>query len=85
MRAAPTSDEIGDTQMSGEMPDPLASEVAQSQTLQSDLRLAEIVGRPKVNKAGLIVTSELGIAIARCKRKVQKLARECRRANRRFR
>lgn len=83
MRAAPTSDEIGDTQMSGEMPDPL--EVAQSQTLQSDLRLAEIVGRPKVNKAGLIVTSELGIAIARCKRKVQKLARECRRANRRFR
>lgn len=83
MRAALPSDEIGNTQIGGEMADPL--QVAQSQTSQSDLRLAEIVGRPKVNKAGLIVTSELDIAISRCKKKVQKLARDCRRANRRFR
>ncbi|KAG8958941.1 hypothetical protein FRC03_008689 [Tulasnella sp. 419] len=41
--------------------------------------------RQKANKAGLIVTEELDIAITRCKKRVEKLAAECRRGNRKFR
>lgn len=55
------------------------------QASQSDLKAAEVVERPRVNRASLIVTAELDIAISRCKKKVLKLARGCRRANRRYR
>ncbi|KAG8882798.1 hypothetical protein FRB97_007732 [Tulasnella sp. 331] len=39
----------------------------------------------KANKAGLLVTDELEKAITRCKTKVEKLASECLRGNRKFR
>ena len=42
-------------------------------------------GRKVLNQVGLLVTEELDIAILRCKAKVEKLAAECRRGNRRFR
>ncbi|EIM91186.1 cysteine proteinase [Stereum hirsutum FP-91666 SS1] len=45
----------------------------------------ELTGRPRINKAGLIVTAELDQAISRCRSKVQKLAKDCRRGNRRYR
>jgi hypothetical protein len=47
----------------------------------------EIVGRPPIasNKAGLLVTDELHEAVARCRTKVQRIAEECVRLNRRFR
>ncbi len=47
----------------------------------------EIVGRPPIasNKAGLLVTDELEVAIERCRKKVRKIAAECKKSNRRFR
>lgn len=39
----------------------------------------------KANQAGLLVTGELEAAIARCKAKVEKLAQECLKGNRKFR
>lgn len=39
----------------------------------------------KANQAGLLVTDELELAIARCKAKVEKLAAECIKGNRKFR
>lgn len=51
----------------------------------SDMQPTELTGRPRINKAGLIVTAELDQAISRCRSKVQKLAKDCRRGNRRYR
>jgi hypothetical protein len=60
-----------------------------SETHPKDPPISSIVpekaGRPKVNKAGLLFTIELDTAIERCKNKVQAIAEECRRANRKFR
>lgn len=39
----------------------------------------------KANQAGLLVTDELEQAIARCKAKVERLAAECLKGNRKFR
>lgn len=39
----------------------------------------------KANQAGLLVTAELELAIAHCKAKVEKLAAECLKGNRKFR
>lgn len=55
------------------------------QDSMSDVQPTELTGRPRVNKAGLIVTAELEQAISRCRSKVQKLAKDCRRGNRRYR
>ncbi|KAG8895227.1 hypothetical protein FRB99_000693, partial [Tulasnella sp. 403] len=41
--------------------------------------------REKANNVGLLVTNELQIAIARCKAKLETLAQDCKRRNRRFR
>ncbi|KAG8961072.1 hypothetical protein FRC03_005810 [Tulasnella sp. 419] len=41
--------------------------------------------KEQANQYGLLVTAELDIAVQRCKSKVEKLAAECRRGNRRYR
>jgi hypothetical protein len=46
---------------------------------------AAVPSRQGLNKAGIIVTKELEVAIDRCRKKVQRIAKECRRNNRRFR
>ncbi|EJU01594.1 cysteine proteinase [Dacryopinax primogenitus] len=49
---------------------------------------AELVAQslpPKKDKVGLLVTKELDKAIARCREKVERISRDCRKRNRRFR
>jgi hypothetical protein len=50
-----------------------------------ELEPIHIAHRQALNKAGIIITKGLEEAIERCRHKVQRIAKECRMHNRRFR